>query len=123
VRRVGVESAEQPASRRCSPDSTPATDTRDPVAAPERVVHRNTRLYQVLAWVGIVAGILFGVVIVFFAGFVAARTTRWVADVPGGRCKAAGWDQGDAARRGFRWCGSGRDQVVAPTPTPPAGQR
>lgn len=57
-------------------DSTEGTaDTSfAPAAAPE-VAHRNTRLYQVLAWVGIVAGILFIVAAVFFSGFLAGRTT------------------------------------------------
>lgn len=49
------------------------TDTIDPTGMPEQVVHRNARLYQVLAWVGIVAGILFIVGAVFFSGFFVAR--------------------------------------------------
>jgi hypothetical protein len=54
-------------------ESAPATDTIDPTDTTEQVIHRNTRLYQVLAWVGIVAGILFIVAVVFFSGFLAAR--------------------------------------------------
>ena len=52
-----------------------STDTSfAPATAPEDA-HPNTRLYQVLAWVGIVAGILFIVAAVFFSGFFAGRTT------------------------------------------------
>jgi len=50
------------------------TDTSVAPAAATEVTHRNTRLYQVLAWVGIVAGILFIVGAVFFSGFFAGRT-------------------------------------------------
>lgn len=51
-------------------DSTEAiTDTSLAPAPATEVAHRNTRLYQVLAWVGIVAGILFIVGAVFVSGF------------------------------------------------------
>lgn len=56
-------------------DPTPATDTLDPIDTTEGHGHRDTRLYRVLAWVGIVAGILFIVAVVFFSGFFAARAT------------------------------------------------
>lgn len=56
-------------------EPTPATDTLDPIDTSERGVHCNTRPYQVLAWVGIIAGILFIVAVVFFSGFFAARAT------------------------------------------------
>ena len=56
-------------------DSTEAiTDTSLAPAPATEVAHRNTRLYQVLAWVGIVAGILFIVGAVFVSGFLAGRT-------------------------------------------------
>ena len=55
-------------------ESAPTTsDATDPTDTAELVTHRNTRLYQVLAWVGIVAGILFIVGAVFFSGFFAAQ--------------------------------------------------
>ncbi|HOB48276.1 MAG TPA: hypothetical protein PKK01_03030 [Mycobacterium sp.] len=54
-------------------EPTPATDTLDPIVTTERHVHRDTGLYRVLAWVGIVAGILFIVAVVFCAGFFAAQ--------------------------------------------------
>ncbi len=54
-----------------SPESatvvSPVTTTED--------AHRNNRLYRALAWVGIVAGILFIVAVVFFSGFFAARAS------------------------------------------------
>jgi len=37
--------------------------------------HRNSQLYRALAWVGIVAGVVFIVAVVFFSGFFAARAT------------------------------------------------
>ena len=56
-------------------DSTEAiTDTSLAPAPATEVAHRNTRLYQVPAWVGIVAGILFIVGAVFVSGFLAGRT-------------------------------------------------
>ena len=55
-------------------ESSPTTTDRiDPPTVTGPVVHRNTRLYQVLAWVGIAAGIVFIVGAVFFSGFFAAR--------------------------------------------------
>ncbi len=56
-------------------ESTPTTATLDPTDTTEPMGRPNTRLYQVLAWVGIVAGILFIVAVVFFSGFFAARAT------------------------------------------------
>lgn len=38
-------------------------------------VHRDNRLYRVLAWVGIVAGIVFIVGAVFFSGFFAGKAS------------------------------------------------
>lgn len=54
-------------------ESTPATDTLPPAETPEGGPQRNLRVYQVLAWVGIVAGIVFIVAVIFFSGFLAAR--------------------------------------------------
>ena len=57
------------------------TDTpNSTVTAPDTVVaepaghHRPNRLFQALAWVGIVAGVLFIVGMVFFAGVFLGRT-------------------------------------------------
>ncbi|WP_293359440.1 hypothetical protein [Mycolicibacterium sp.] len=54
-----------------SPESTTVVS---PVTTAEDV-HRNNRLYRALAWVGIVAGILFIIAVVFFSGFFAARAS------------------------------------------------
>ncbi|MGY4711758.1 hypothetical protein ACXDF8_19695 [Mycolicibacterium sp. CBM1] len=37
--------------------------------------HQPSRLYQVLAWVGIIAGVLFIVTVIFFSGFVFGRAS------------------------------------------------
>ena len=63
---------------------TESTPTLPPGETPERIPHRSSRVYQVLAWVGIVAGIVFIVAAIFFSGFLAAR-------VAGG----SGWHRGD----------------------------
>ena len=73
-----------------------AEGTTDTIVAPTpatEVAHRNTRLYQVLAWVGIVAGILFIVAAVFFSGFFAGRTTdgyRWHRGTRNGQMQPGG---------------------------------
>ncbi len=55
-------------------ESPEATTIVSPVA-PTEDVHRNGRLYRALAWVGIVAGIVFIIAVVFFSGFFAARAS------------------------------------------------
>ncbi len=54
-----------------------ATEPTTPVAsaAPRYIQddQRSNRLYQVLAWVGIIAGTVFIVAVIFFSGFVAGR--------------------------------------------------
>lgn len=72
---------------------TPETTTIvSPVTATEDA-HRNTRLYRALAWVGIVAGVLFIVAVVFFSGFLAARATSdygWHRGPQSGQMKPGG---------------------------------
>jgi hypothetical protein len=46
-----------------------------PTANHDDLAHRPNRLYQALAWVGIVVGVLFIVGVVFFSGFVLGRST------------------------------------------------
>jgi hypothetical protein len=46
-------------------DTTKVSSTEHPTSSP----HRSSRLYQALAWVGIVAGGLFVVAGIFLAGF------------------------------------------------------
>ena len=134
-------------------DSTEGTTDTSfaPAAAPE-VAHRNTRLYQVLAWVGIVAGILFIVAAVFFSGFLAGRTTdgygwhRGAQMQPGGgtgggcpmmQMQPGGMGQGGmpggmgqgGMGPGMMPGGMGPGGMRGPTPSstppmsPPAGQR
>jgi hypothetical protein len=52
---------------------TTATLTADPPPPPPVARERQSRLYQVLAWVGIVAGVVFIVAVVFFSGFVIGK--------------------------------------------------
>ena len=102
-----------------------------PAAAPE-VAHRNTRLYQVLAWVGIVAGALFIVAVVFFSGFFAGRTTDgygWHRGAQmGGGCPMMQMQPGGMGP-GMMPGGMGPGGMGGPTPSstapmsPPAGQR
>ena len=69
------------------------TDTIVPPAVATEIAHRNTRLFQVLAWVGIVAGVLFIVAVVFFSGFFAGRTTDgygWHRGVQNGQMRPDG---------------------------------
>ena len=47
-----------------------AVETR---AAADRAYYRHSRLNTVLAWVGIIAGIVFIVAVVFFSGFALGR--------------------------------------------------
>lgn len=54
-----------------TPENT--LDRIDPAGATDQAAVRNTRLYQTLAWVGIVAGILFTVAVIFFSGFFLGR--------------------------------------------------
>ncbi|HNM96067.1 MAG TPA: hypothetical protein PKM47_19130 [Mycobacterium sp.] len=56
-----------------TPESTVATPETLAVADPDGR-QRPNRLYQALAWVGIVAGVLFIVGMVFFAGVFLGRT-------------------------------------------------
>ena len=128
-------------------DSTEAiTDTSLAPAPATEVAHRNTRLYQVLAWVGIVAGILFIVGAVFVSGFLAGRTADgygWHRGAqsgqmqPGGpmgggcpmmQMQPGGMGQG-GMMPGMMPGGMGPGGMRGPTPSstppmqPPAGQR
>ena len=51
------------------------TTTDSVPAGPVVHEHRDRRLHRVLAWVGIVAGVLFIVAVVFFSGFVLGRSS------------------------------------------------
>ena len=124
-------------------DSTEAiTDTSLAPAPATEVAHRNTRLYQVLAWVGIVAGILFIVGAVFVSGFLAGRTADgygWHRGAQsgqmqpggpmGGGCPMMQMQPGGMGQGGMMPGGMGPGGMRGPTPSsptpmqPPAGQR
>ena len=120
-------------------ESTPATDTLAPIERTGNHVHRNTRLYQVLAWVGIVAGILFIVAVVFFSGVFAARATGGVGWHRGNQSGQMGPDgpmsgscpmmqmQGGMGPGGMAPGGARPSTPSSPAPMPmmppPAGQR
>ncbi|MEZ0051391.1 hypothetical protein ABIA30_002389 [Mycobacterium sp. MAA66] len=74
---IGVMSDQTPqAPQTPEPPETP-TDSFPPVAAPPVaapvaapvVEHKSSKLYKVLAWVGIVAGSVFIVATIFFSGY------------------------------------------------------
>ncbi len=52
---------------------TPTHMATSPVAETEDA-HHNNRLYRALAWVGIIAGVVFIVAVVFFSGYFAGRS-------------------------------------------------
>ena len=131
-------------------ESPESTTIISPVAATEDA-HRNSRLYRTLAWVGIVAGIVFVVAVVFFSGFFAARASGgygwhrgWQSGQmqPGGpmgggcpmmQMQPGGMGQGSGMGPGMMPGGMGQSGMgpgggrgSAPTPTtspPAAGQR
>ena len=130
-------------------ESRSAADTVPPTGTPERARDRNARLYQVLAWVGIVAGILFIVAVVFCSGFFAARAAGgygWhrgypssqmrpdgpmggcpMMQRPGGGMGPGGMGPGSMAPGGMRGGGMGPGGGAGTTnpssPVPPPGQR
>ena len=73
-----------------TPESTVATPETVAVADPDGR-QRPNRLYQALAWVGIVAGVLFIVGMVFFAGVFLGRTGLRLASRLSHRPDGSGW--------------------------------
>ena len=117
-------------------ESAPATGAPGATGATELAVDRNTRLYQVLAWVGIVAGILFIVAVVFFSGFLAARAAYGyglhrgpqIGQMrPGGPagagCPMMQMQGGGMGSGGMAPGGARVSNPTSPTPPPPVGQR
>ena len=93
---------------------TPESSTEPTTATPEVVPpprhdytdHRPTRLYQVLAWVGIIAGVVFIVAVIFFSGVFFGRASGgyhgWASRLPrrpDGAGRLDGRLPDDAARR------------------------
>lgn len=62
---------------------TPPSSTESTSATPDVITsprydyreHRPNRLYQIVAWVGIIAGVMFIVAVVFFSGLIAGRAS------------------------------------------------
>ena len=63
-----TETAEQPTTPTLTTDPPPPPRVDRGVSDRERP-RRESRLFQALAWVGIVAGVVFIVAVVFFSGF------------------------------------------------------
>lgn len=111
-------------------ESTHTTDATGQGGATAQAIHRHTLLNQVLAWVGIVAGVLFIVAVVFVTGFLVARSGdgygwhRGYQSGPGGpmggSCPMMQMGPG-----GMGPAGTGTGGMMGPKPMPmpmPAGQ-
>lgn len=103
---------------------TPDTPTT-PTTEPATVAAKPYWLYRFAAWVGIVAGIVFIVLSIFFAGFKAAHLGHHKCHHPGGRHHPMmqegpkHHDEGTGFRHGFG--GPGPSQMppsVTPSLTP-----
>ena len=99
----------------------------EPTTAPPEVVgrprhdytdHRPNRLYKVLAWIGIVAGVLFIVAVIFFSGVFFGRTAGgyhgWHRGYQGGQMGTNGSSMDDCP---MMRPGSPRTTRAAPTPS------
>lgn len=115
-------------------ESTPATDTLPPAETPEGGPARNSRVYQVLAWVGIVAGIVFIVAVIFFSGFLAARVADgngWHRGYQNSQMRPGGPMGGGCPMMQMQGRGmgpggmspGGKPGDMETLPMPPAGQR
>lgn len=121
-------------------ENTP--DPIDPAGATDQAAARNPRLYQALAWVGIVAGVLFTVAVIFFSGFFLGRASDghgWHRGYQGGQMRPDGqmgggcpmmqMQPGGMQPGGMQPGGMGPGGMKGPAsspmmPTPPtAGQR
>ena len=58
-----------------SPEQTTATPLGVPASRHDHAHHRSSRLNQVLAWVGIIAGVVFIVAVIFFSGVFFGRVS------------------------------------------------
>lgn len=119
-----------------SESPTARTDAMAGVVSPPRhdyADHRPTRLLQVLAWVGIIAGVVFIVAVIFFSGFVAGRASGgysgWHHGYQGGQMGPGGtWPGGMMGPGGTGPAQLGPGGMMGPgqpstTRTPPFTQR
>lgn len=61
-----------------NPDTTTEYVTAtEPAPAPTAPEHRDSRLNRALVWVGIIAGVVFTVAVLFFSGFVLGRGSAY----------------------------------------------
>lgn len=80
-----------------SSESADSTTKSVVTTAPTRYVdsdHRDRRLHRTLAWVGIVAGVVFTVAVIFFSGLALGRTSGghhgWQRGYQGGQMTPGG---------------------------------
>ncbi len=55
----------------------PENTTESVYIGPVSDEHRDRRLHRILAWVGIVAGVVFIVTVIFFSGFALGRSSGY----------------------------------------------
>ncbi len=73
-----------------SSPTAPASGDRTEIASSAGGANHRGRLTAVLAWVGIVAGIVFIVAVLFFSGFFLGRHSGWQRSYDGDRAGPAG---------------------------------
>jgi hypothetical protein len=75
-----------------SPDSTTESTVTEPTDY-RNADHRDRRLHRTLAWVGIVAGVVFTVAVIFFSGLALGRASGgygWHRGYQGGQMTPGG---------------------------------
>lgn len=117
-----TESPDSPAQ---SASATPTQRTAE--TRPEQRHAQPSRLNQVLAWVGLVAGVLFIVALIFFAGFVLGRASDgyhdWNRGYHGGQMNPGGSMGSCPMRENGGMMGPGQMGPGEPSPTPTSPPR
>ncbi|RFZ07797.1 hypothetical protein DSM43518_03221 [Mycobacterium marinum] len=119
---------ESPESPTQPSGSTPEDRAAEPALPHQRQQAQPSRLTQVLEWVGIVAGVLFIIAVIFFWGFFMGRASGdsygWhhgdhAAHMgPGGSMGKCGMKMGPG-QMGPGEMGPGQPPPTSPAPTPP----
>lgn len=88
----------------------------------ENAMERQRRLYRTLAWVGIVAGIVVTVAVIFFAGFAVGRTAGYPGwhRYPGGPGACPMMQQGGMMGPGMMGPGMMEPEMTGPGMTGPS---
>lgn len=73
-----------------SPSPTVATSEERPATTSSRASEQRSRLTAVLLWVGIAAGVVFIVAVLFFSGFFLGRQIGWHRGYDGNRTVPSG---------------------------------